>query len=247
MTSLLDHPDFTRAHLARMKYARPRRIDRPRGGHHPAGGPGHHGVPVLREHRAPVDHRLPHTAPRPSGSTPTATRCPAWRSGWPPTARSSAAARPVPGLHRRALTARAFDDDGWYRTGDIGDLDDDGYLTITDRKSDIIIRGGENISATEVEEVLLALPGVAEAVVVAAPDARLGEHAAAVLRLRPGHPVPTLERGAGALRAGRPGPAEVAGGAARGRRLPADRERQGPEVRPPCGHCGTPKSRIRFS
>jgi acyl-coenzyme A synthetase/AMP-(fatty) acid ligase len=53
-------------------------------------------------------------------------------------------------------------------------------------------RGGENISATEVEEVLLALPGVAEAAVVAAPDARLGEHAAAVLRLAPGRPVPSL-------------------------------------------------------
>jgi acyl-CoA synthetase len=53
-------------------------------------------------------------------------------------------------------------------------------------------RGGENISTTEVEEVLLALPGVAEAAVVAAPDARLGEHAAAVLRLAPGRPVPSL-------------------------------------------------------
>jgi acyl-CoA synthetase len=92
-----------------------------------------------------------------------------------------------------ALTARAFDDDGWYHTGDIGVLDDDGYLTITDRKSDIIIRGGENISALEVEEVLLGLPAVAEAVVVAAPDLRLGEHAAALLRIKPGHAMPTLD------------------------------------------------------
>ena len=86
------------------------------------------------------------------------------------------------------LTAKAFDDDGWYRTGDVGVLDDDGYLTITDRKADVIIRGGENISALEVEEVLLAMPAVAEAVVVSAPDARLGERAAAVLRAqgRPG-------------------------------------------------------------
>jgi acyl-CoA synthetase (AMP-forming)/AMP-acid ligase II len=90
-----------------------------------------------------------------------------------------------------ALTARAFDEDGWYHTGDIGVLDDDGYLTITDRKSDIIIRGGENISALEVEEILLGLPAVAEAVVVAAPDTRLGEHAAAVLRIKPGHAMPT--------------------------------------------------------
>jgi acyl-CoA synthetase len=89
------------------------------------------------------------------------------------------------------LTAKAFDDDGWYHTGDIGVLDADGYLTITDRKADVIIRGGENISALEVEEVLLAMPQVIEAVVVAAPDARLGERVAAVLRLRAGAAMPT--------------------------------------------------------
>ncbi len=91
------------------------------------------------------------------------------------------------------LTRRAFDDEGWYRTGDVGVLDNDGYLTITDRKADVIIRGGENISALEVEEVLLDMPAVAEAVVVAAPDARLGERAAAVLRVKPGQTVPTLD------------------------------------------------------
>jgi acyl-CoA synthetase len=91
------------------------------------------------------------------------------------------------------LTAAAFDADGWYHTGDIGVLDADGYLTITDRKADVIIRGGENISALEVEEVLLGMPGVAEAVVVAAPDAGLGERVAAVLRLKPGHAMPAAE------------------------------------------------------
>ena len=93
-----------------------------------------------------------------------------------------------------ALTAASFDDEGWYRTGDIGVLDEDGYLTITDRTADLIIRGGENISALEVEEVLLTLPDVLEAVVVAAPDARLGEHVAAVLRIRPGMPMPSPEQ-----------------------------------------------------
>lgn len=92
------------------------------------------------------------------------------------------------------LTAASFDADGWYRTGDIGVLDADGYLTITDRTSDLIIRGGENISALEVEEVLLTMPGVLEAVVVAAPDARLGERVAAVLRIRPGGTMPSLEQ-----------------------------------------------------
>ncbi|WP_137149773.1 AMP-binding protein [Mycolicibacterium sp. CR10] len=91
------------------------------------------------------------------------------------------------------LTKTAFDADGWYHTGDVGVLDDDGYLTITDRKADVIIRGGENISALEVEEVLLAMPMVAEAVVVAVPDDRLGERTAAVLRTRDGHAMPTLE------------------------------------------------------
>jgi acyl-CoA synthetase (AMP-forming)/AMP-acid ligase II len=87
------------------------------------------------------------------------------------------------------LTAAAFDEDGWYRTEDVGVLDADGFLAITDRKKDIIIRGGENVSAVEVEEVLLRIPGVLECAVVAAPDARLGEHACAFVR----GDVPTLE------------------------------------------------------
>jgi acyl-CoA synthetase (AMP-forming)/AMP-acid ligase II len=92
-----------------------------------------------------------------------------------------------------ALTAAAFDEDGWYHTGDVGVLDADGYLTIVDRKADFIIRGGENISALEVEEALLGMPAIAEVAVVAAPDARLGEHAAAVLVLAPGAAAPTLD------------------------------------------------------
>jgi acyl-CoA synthetase (AMP-forming)/AMP-acid ligase II len=83
------------------------------------------------------------------------------------------------------LTADAIDAEGWYDTGDIGILDRDGYLTITDRKKDIIIRGGENVSSAEVENVLAGMLGVAEVAVVAAPDARYGEHGAAVVRLLP--------------------------------------------------------------
>jgi acyl-CoA synthetase len=92
------------------------------------------------------------------------------------------------------LTERAFDADGWYHTGDVGVLATGGYLTIVDRKPDVIIRGGENISAIEVEDLLLTLDGVAEVAVVAAPDDRLGEHAAALFRLRPGATAPDLER-----------------------------------------------------
>jgi len=90
------------------------------------------------------------------------------------------------------LTAASFDGEGWYRTGDIGVLDEDGFLTITDRAKDVIIRGGENISATEVEEALQTLPGVAEIAVVAAPDRRLGERACAIVRMRPGAAPVTL-------------------------------------------------------
>jgi acyl-CoA synthetase (AMP-forming)/AMP-acid ligase II len=71
-------------------------------------------------------------------------------------------------------------------TGDVGIVDDDGYLMITDRKKDIIIRGGENVSAQEVEETLVRLPGVAEVAVVAAPHDRLGEVGCAFFRMQPG-------------------------------------------------------------
>jgi acyl-CoA synthetase len=84
------------------------------------------------------------------------------------------------------LAAAAFDDDGWYHSGDMGVLDADGFVTITDRLKDVIIRGGENISAAEIEEVVATLPEIAEVAVVAAPDERLGERACAVVRLAPG-------------------------------------------------------------
>jgi len=85
-----------------------------------------------------------------------------------------------------SLTAEAFDADGWYRSGDMGVLDDAGFLTITDRVKDVIIRGGENLSAAEIEDAVALLPQVAEVAVVAAPDTRLGEHACAVVRLAAG-------------------------------------------------------------
>jgi acyl-CoA synthetase (AMP-forming)/AMP-acid ligase II len=100
-----------------------------------------------------------------------------------------------------ALTRAAFDADGWYATGDIGVLDHNGCLSITDRKKDIIIRGGENISAAEVEDLLVRMPGVAEVAVVAAPDARLGEHACAFIRMVvPGSSIPTLPEAQAHLR-----------------------------------------------
>ena len=83
-------------------------------------------------------------------------------------------------------TAKAFTTDGWFLTGDLGQLDEDGYLTIVDRKKDIIIRGGENISAVEVEAAIYGHPAVAEAAVFGLPDERMGEIVGAVAYLKPG-------------------------------------------------------------
>jgi acyl-CoA synthetase (AMP-forming)/AMP-acid ligase II len=91
-----------------------------------------------------------------------------------------------------AATAATFSPDGWFMTGDIGVLDADGFLSITDRKKDVIIRGGENVSAQEVEELLVRMPGVAEVAVVAAPDARLGEVGCAYFRMQAGGTAPSL-------------------------------------------------------
>ncbi|MEP6868054.1 MAG: class I adenylate-forming enzyme family protein [Novosphingobium sp.] len=83
-------------------------------------------------------------------------------------------------------TAAAVTSDGFFRTGDLGYLDRDGYLFIVDRKKDIIIRGGENIAASEVEAALYSHPGVAEASVFGLSDERLGEVPVAVFVARPG-------------------------------------------------------------
>lgn len=86
-------------------------------------------------------------------------------------------------LHEPELTANAFDN-GWYRSGDLCRMDADGYVRITGRKKNVIIRGGENISSTEVEGILLLHPNIKEAAVVAYPDERLGEKACACVTLR---------------------------------------------------------------
>lgn len=82
-----------------------------------------------------------------------------------------------------ALNSASFLPGGWFLTGDIGKLDAEGFLAITDRKKDIIIRGGENVSSREVEELLLAVPGIREAAAIGAPDQRLGERICAIVTL----------------------------------------------------------------
>ncbi|MCW3034305.1 MAG: fatty-acid-CoA ligase [Solirubrobacterales bacterium] len=80
-------------------------------------------------------------------------------------------------------TGEALTADGWFRTGDLGYLDADGYLSIAGRKKDLIIRGGYNVYPREVEDVLLAHPAVAEAAVIGIPHPTLGEEVAAAVRL----------------------------------------------------------------
>lgn len=85
-----------------------------------------------------------------------------------------------------SLDESSFLPGGWFRTGDIGRLDAEGYLTITDRKKDVIIRGGENIASKEVEDILATYPGVVEVAAVGRPDERYGERVAVFVNLASG-------------------------------------------------------------
>jgi cyclohexanecarboxylate-CoA ligase len=91
------------------------------------------------------------------------------------------------GYYRRPdFTRESHTADGWFRTGDRARIDADGYLSITGRTKDLIIRGGENIPVAEVESLLFTHPGVAAVAVVGMPDARLGERACAFVVPKPG-------------------------------------------------------------
>jgi acyl-CoA synthetase len=203
LTSLLDHPDFTEEHLGRLQYQ----------------GMGGAPVPRVIMERATdlgiIIYKMYGSTEHPSITGCTYTddlEKRLARDGRPlPGCQIrllDADGRDVPpgdagevvsrgpecfvGYTDPSLTAKAFDSEGWYHTGDVAVMDADGYISITDRISDVIIRGGENISAAEVEEMLMALPGVAEVAVVAAPDARMGEHAAAFFRMVSGSTSPDV-------------------------------------------------------
>ena len=126
--------------------------------------------------------------PRPDGRTSRSSSSRSWATTAPICQRESGArsrirsAANIRGYWRNeAATKAAFTADHYFRSGDIGYLDEDGYLFIVDRKKDIIIRGGENISAAEVEAAIYAHSAVSEAAVFGIADERLGEVPAAVV------------------------------------------------------------------
>ena len=154
---------------------------------------------------------------------------------------------------RAEATADSIDDDGWFRTGDMAKVDEDGYFFIVDRKKDLIIRGGYNVYPREVEEVLYEHPDVQEAAVVAVPHDSLGEEVGAAVVLCKGasldrRAAPGLRQGPG-RRVQVPAPGLVPRRAAQGpdRQDPQARDR-GPgagrdgvaESARPCPAAGTP-------
>ena len=102
----------------------------------------------------------------------------------------------TPGYWRDEPKTRASFFGEWFRTGDIGYLDADGFLYLTDRKKDMIISGGENIASSEVERVVYGLKQVSEAAVIGLPDAKWGERVVAVVVLKPGATLAMEELGA---------------------------------------------------
>ncbi len=94
--------------------------------------------------------------------------------------------------HRPEDTAKAIPD-GWFRTGDMARVDEDGYYCIVDRKKDMIIRGGYNVYPREIEEVFHEHPAVAEAAVIGLPHPALGEEVGAAVVLKPGADVTAEE------------------------------------------------------
>ena len=99
----------------------------------------------------------------------------------------------MPGYHRRPdLTAEALVD-GWLRSGDLGYVDDDGFLYLVDRKKDLVISGGVNVYPRDIEEVAVRHPDVVDVAVFGVPDERWGESPIAAIRLRPGSAVPADE------------------------------------------------------
>ena len=136
-----------------------------------------------------------------------------------------------------SLDVDAFDDEGWFRTGDLGTIDSDGYVTITGRLKDVIIRNGENISALEIEEVLLRHPEVVDVAVLGLPDERTGERVCAVLVTTDGRQLTTESIREHCLALGLARAEGPRAGGAHGRDR-AQPDGQDPQVRPPSSDPG---------
>ncbi len=97
------------------------------------------------------------------------------------------------GYHNRPRETREAFRDGWFHTGDVGRLDEEGYLFVLDRKKDMVITGGENVYTSEVEAAIYQHPGVHEVAVIGVPDERFGEALCAVVVAAPGHSLTPAE------------------------------------------------------
>ena len=129
-----------------------------------------------------------------------------------------------------AATTEAIDDDGWFRSGDVGYLDADGYLYIHDRVKDMIVSGGENVYPAEVENVLMAHPAIADVAVIGVPDDKWGETAKAVVVRRGGRRASA--RGRHRLRPGEPRQVQVPDECRLRRHAAPQPERQDPQEGP---------------
>lgn len=161
-------------------------------------------APMMVSTMAPADHVLPSgevarerlgSAGRPSALTTVAimgedgTLLPRGERG-EIVVRGSLVMR---GYHRDPEATAAASAHGWHHTGDVGYLDDDGFLFIVDRAKDMVITGGFNVYSTEVEQAVMAHPAVADCAVVGLPDEKWGERVTAVVQLRPGASLETGE------------------------------------------------------
>ena len=163
------------------------------------------GAPVLEHYGSSETAQIASNCPPPGPSKPGTVGIP-----WPGILRIvDDEGRPVPAGERGEVMItgpsvmagylnapernRAIFLDGWYRTGDVGSLDREGFLTLHGREKEIINRGGEKISPIEVDQALMRHPGVAQAAAYAVPHPRLGEDIAAAVMLNPGALVTPLE------------------------------------------------------
>ena len=142
-------------------------------------------------------------------------------------------------------TAKAFTEDGWFKSGDAGYLDEDGYLYIHDRVKDMIVSGGENVYPAEVENVLMAHPAIADVAVIGVPHEKWGETAKAIVV---GRARQRGDRGRDhRLRQGAAGHVQVPDDGRVDRRAAAQPERQGPQEGPPRALLGGPRAPRRLT